>query len=334
MPVATKGSPRQLTLDQIKQVGTNMVIANGLLLWLRPGLDVIQNAGGLHKFIGWDKSIFTDSGGFQMLSKNLLLQVGKKTVQFRSPYDNQPKKVTPSSMIKIQNAIGSDVAMALDYVEHYSTNKSALKKAMLQTTKWAEECKKAHANKEQLLFGITQGGIFPDLRKQSTKDIEALDFDGIALGGLCIGEPKETTLKMIDLSLPLIPDEKPRYLMGLGSPQELLDSVKHGIDIFDSCFPTRVGRHGMVFSSEGTIDILKGRFSNQFEPIDKKCGCNVCKTTTKAYVHHLLKSGVPLGGALASLHNTAFIQEEMRRILELIKKGEGLPEEYQGLWVN
>src|SRR3989338_1843219 len=316
MPVATKAAMKHLSKYELDN--TNAIIMNALLISLKPGLDVIKHFNGVHKFMNWDKVIFTDSGGFQVLSKFFLEKTSDDGFYFKSPYDGKINLLTPERAIQIQNIIGSDVAMCLDDVPHH--NSDSVVERVKRTHEWAERCKKAHENKKQLLFGITQGSIDKNLRIKSTKFINNLDFDGVALGGLCIGEEKKTMHNIVDISLKYIDKNKPRYLMGVGSPKDLIECVSHGIDVFDSCFPTRVARHGDLFVKEGKINIRKGRFVKDEKPIDKDCGCYVCKNFSRAYLNHLLKSDVPLGYRYASIHNVHFIQTLMSEIRKSIKK--------------
>lgn len=317
MPVATKAAMKHLSNKELDN--TNAIIMNALLISLRPGLDVIKHFNGVHKLMNWDKVVFTDSGGFQVLSKFFLEKTSSKGFYFKSPYDGKVYLLTPEKAMYIQNVIDSDVAMCLDDVPHHNSN--SVVERVKRTHEWAERCKKAHENKKQLLFGITQGSVDKNLRIKSAKFINNLDFEGVALGGLCIGENKKTMYKIVDISLKHINPERPRYLMGVGSPKDLIECVSHGIDIFDSCFPTRVARHGDLFIKEGKLNIRKGRFSKDENPIEEDCKCYVCKDFSRAYLNHLFKSGVPLAYRYASIHNVHFIQSLMDEIRKSIKKG-------------
>ncbi len=321
MPVTTKGTAKQLSQEELQKTKTETIICNALLLSLRPGLDIIQNAGGLHDFIRWDKVIFTDSGGFQMVSKNFLKKVTKNAIHFRSPYDQQEIVMTPERAIMVENSLGADVAMTLDHVEHYLRDKKRIQEAMETTHRWAAQCIDAHTNKKQLLFGITQGGTFADLRAASAKAINGMDFDGVALGGLCLGESKEIMHRMVELSVPLLDEHKPRYLMGVGTPKDLVEAVALGIDIFDSCFPTRTARHGLSFCAGKNIDITKKQWSRDKSSLDKNCVCAVCKTFSKAYIHHLFRSHEFMGQRYVSYHNIAFIQQVVKEIRQAIREG-------------
>ncbi|MBS3108660.1 tRNA guanosine(34) transglycosylase Tgt [Candidatus Woesearchaeota archaeon] len=317
MPVATKAAMKHLSKDDLDN--TNAIITNTLLISLKPGLEIISHFNGLHNFMSWDKVIFTDSGGFQVLSEFFYDKISESGFYFKSPYDGKVHLLTPERAIEIQNALGSDVAMALDDVPHHNSSRS-ISNCVKRTHEWAARCKEAHKNENQLLFGITQGSIDKKLRVKSAKFINSLDFDGIALGGLGIREEKKAMYNMIDFSLPYLNKEKPRYLMGIGSPKEIINAVDHGIDIFDSCFPTRTARHGGLFTKNGRIDILRGIYAKDKSPIEKDCTCYFCKNFSKAYLRHLLKSEVPLAFRYVSIHNVHFIQEMMKEIRKSIKK--------------
>ncbi|MBI1970010.1 tRNA guanosine(34) transglycosylase Tgt [Candidatus Woesearchaeota archaeon] len=321
MPVATNAAARYITQEQLQETKTEAIICNGFMLSLKPGLEIIKEFGGIHKFMNWDKIIFTDSGGFQMLSERFLKGTTEHGIHFRSPFDARTHFVTPEKAIQIQNALGADCIMALDFVPEYREDKAYIAKAVKQTHAWAEKCIAAHTNKKQLLFGITQGGIYPDLRKQSAKFINKVDFAGVAIGGLCIGESKEKMFQMVDVSIPLLDEEKPRYLMGVGSPRDLIEAVAHGIDIFDSCFPTRTGRHGNILTTRGNYDITKAKWQYSKLPLDEQCACFVCKKYTRAYIHHLFKVEEATGLMLVSYHNIWLIQDLMQKIRKAIKEG-------------
>ncbi len=319
MPVATKAAAKYLNNDDLISVGTEAIIVNAFVLYLKPGLEVVEQFGGIHKFMNWDKVIFTDSGGFQMLSKDFLVMVSnKKGIHFRSPYDNKRHIVTPEKAIEIENILNADVAMALDFVPQYKKDYDYNVEAVKKTHVWAERCRKAHDNEKQLLFGITQGGTYDDLRIKSAKFIDSLGFDGVAIGGLCIGETKEDMYRAIDVSLPHISKDKPRYLMGVGSPKDLIESVAHGIDIFDSRFPTQSARHARIFTSKGDIIITKQIYKKDEAPLDEECRCLVCKRFSRAYIHHLFKSDEPNAKHYASMHNLFVVQDTIRKIRKAI----------------
>lgn len=320
MPVATKVSVKYINSKDLEEIGIKTIIANGLILFLRPGLEVIKKHKGIHNFMNFKECIFTDSGGFQILNKAFLIKSDHNGAYFRSPFDGKRYFLTPEEDIKIQEAIGADVMMALDNVPHYGTSKEHIKDCVCLTTKWAKRCKDTHKSK-QLLFGITQGGIYKDLRGLSTKQIVSLDFDGIALGGLCIGEERKDMYKMIDLSKRIIPKDKPIYIMGVGTPHDIIECVSKGIDIFDSRLPARNARHGNLFTKNGAIDITKKKYLKDIKPIEKDCQCFTCRNYSKAYISYLLKQNEGSGLRLATIHNLYFINRLMGKLREEIKKG-------------
>lgn len=326
MPVATKGSVKLLTNEEVKSTGTQCLISNAFVLSLRPGIETIKRHGGLHKFMNWERGLFTDSGGFQVLSPNFLEKISDKGALFKNPFDGKKSLFTPKDSIRIQNVLGSDVAMCLDDVPVANSSTERIKEAVERTLLWAKECIRAHENKKQLLFGICQGGVNEKLREKSAIEISQLDFDGIAIGGLAIGESKEKMFNAAKIALTEIPQEKPRYLMGLGSAQDLVRAVSMGVDMFDSCFPTRTARHGMAFSSEKNIHIESLKYRNDTSPLDKKCKCFVCQNHTRGYVHHLVKTKEENGLKYLSYHNLFFVQDLMKRIRVEINEGTFKPE--------
>jgi queuine tRNA-ribosyltransferase len=331
MPVATKGAVKYLDIEELEELGANAFISNAFLLYLKPGLDVIKKHKGLHNFMNWKKCIFTDSGGFQVLSLNDFKdKFSDKGLKFKSPFDGSLHELTPKKVMEIEETTGSDVAMCLDQMPLYGATKEQVKQATNRTHLFAEQCIKHHKDKSQLLFGIAQGGTFSDLRAESSKFISSLPFDGIALGGLAVGEPINKMKEMIKISIENMPEEKPRYLMGVGSPKEIIEAIEQGIDIFDSVWPTRNARHGKIFTQDGYLEIDKTIHKNSLEPLDKKCNCKVCKSYTRAYLHHLHKTNEPLGKKLLSYHNLFFMQNLMEKIRQAIKenKFEELKDEY------
>lgn len=318
MPVATKATVKYIDHSQLYQTNTNAIIANAFLLYLNPGVNTISRLGGLHKFMNFNKTIFTDSGGFQILSPEFLMGKSDRGVYFRSPFDGKKRLFTPELSVKVQEKLNADVIMAFDDVPNYGKGYSSIAKSVKRTTEWATRCKKAHKNKKQLLFGIAQGGIFKDLREKSTGDIDSIGFDGMAIGGLSIGEPKKQMYDVIKRSMRFISSEKPVYLMGVGSPEDLVESVAHGIDIFDSCFPTQNARHNTIFTSKGKLKINKRRYCNDQKALDTKCDCYVCKSLSRAYIHHLVRVKEPSALIYTSFHNVYFIQKLMKDIREAI----------------
>lgn len=320
MPVATKASVKYLLPHELEEAGTQALIANAFVLSLRPGLDVIKKHKGLHEFMQWNKTIFTDSGGFQMLEPSFFIKKNDDGIEFRNPFDGAKLFATPELIAEIQQTIHSDVAMVLDDVVPHNATRKQAEEAVNHTTTWAQRFLNAHTDREQLVFGITQGGMFKDLREQSAKEINALDIDGVAIGGLCVGEDHKTMHEMLKASLSQVDARKPRYLMGVGSPVDLLEAIEAGVDIFDSAMPTRNARHNELFSSNGKITIDKKQFCNDEQPADKDCSCIVCKNYTRAYLHHLARCGEETGQRLNSHHNIWFIQNLMVEARESIKQ--------------
>ncbi len=321
MPVATKAAIKCLSNFQVEETGTECMISNGFILHLKPGLEIIGKAGGLHKFMNWNRGLFTDSGGFQVLSKEFCLKLSDAGVFFRNPFTGTKMIFSPEKAIEIENSLGSDVAMCLDDVPLAGVDFQRLEESARRTTLWAEKCKKSHKNKKQLLFGISQGGIDKKLREQSTKEILELDFDGIALGGLCIGESKEKMFETVQHSLKIVPKEKPRYLMGVGSARELAEAVSLGIDVFDSRFPLRTARHGKAFGFEKDLNLASAKLKADLRPLEKNCDCFVCKNYSRAYLRHLFETREENSWIYLTYHNLFFLQSIMQKIREQIKNG-------------
>ncbi len=322
MPVATKAAPKYIEPAEIYEMGGRNMISNAFLLYLKPGLDVIKAHGGVQKMMNWKGCSFTDSGGFQTLSLgDYQDKITDRGLVFRSPYDGKRHLLSPKEVMKIEEAIGSDVAMVIDHMPIPGQSEEEVREATERTDRWAKECLKYHTDKSQLLFGIAQGGTFPELRKWSAKQLSKLDFDGFALGGLAIGEPKEKMRKMVEISINLLPEDKPRYLMGVGSVREIIDFVKQGVDVFDSIFPTRIARHGKILTQKGAINLYNIGFKDDMSPLCLKCDCKVCRNYTKSYLHHLLRAKEPLGFKYLSYHNLYFMQKLIEEIREAIKAG-------------
>jgi queuine tRNA-ribosyltransferase len=320
MPVATKASVKHLPSTDLKEINVPAIISNSLVLYLRPGLPIIKKFKGLHNFMNFNNVIFTDSGGFQMLRPSFLQGFNNKGIKFRSPFDGSKFTFTPEKSMQVQQDIASDVAMMLDNIPKLGANKQEVKEATLLTHDWAKRCISAHTDNKQLLFGITQGGLFKDIRKKSIEFFNKQDVDGLALGGLCIGEDKKDMHDIIKLHTKYLRKDKVRYLMGVGSPLDIIDSVYNGIDVFDSIFPTRNARHGTLFSSSGSLRILNKKYSKDSNPIDKNCDCFVCKNYSKAYIRYQLKFKEGVGYKLASFHNIHFITKLMNSIKTSIKE--------------
>ncbi|MDI6916414.1 MAG: tRNA guanosine(34) transglycosylase Tgt [Thermoplasmatales archaeon] len=315
MPVATKGTVKTLTSDELDEIGTQAVITNALHLYLNPGVDVLSHIG-IHRFMDWDKTVFTDSGGFQLI-RDFNLKITNKGLMFKMDKTNH--FFTPELCIEAQNQIGSDVAMVLDDCPNYGSSYETVANSLKRTIEWAGRCKNAHKKSEQLIFGIVQGGVFPDLRKTCVEKLLEIGFDGYAVGGLTIGEPKEELLRILKCTVPLTPKNKPKYMMGLGSPEDILESISLGIDIFDSAFPTRNARHRTAITRHGNFEITKKKYINDFSPVDESCGCRTCKKYSKAYIHHLFKEKELLGMRLLSIHNLYFILNMMKNARKAIR---------------
>jgi len=318
MPVGTQATVKAMSSEEVWDMGYRLILANTYHLYLRPGLEVIEKVGGLHKFMNWKGGILTDSGGFQSYSLIDLRSIEDEGVLFRSHIDGSEHFFTPELVVEIQERLGSDIAMVLDECPPYPSTKSYTEEATRRTFLWAKRSKERHSRKDQLLFGIVQGGIYQDLRIRSAEEITSLDFDGYAIGGVSVGEPEEFLWAVIDWVEPLLPSNKPRYLMGVGSPVDLLKAIEKGIDMFDCVLPTRLGRNGCVYTSEGKLNIKNARFKDDFSPIDPNCSCWACRNYTRAYLRHLYKAEEILAARLATYHNLYFYRELMKRARKAI----------------
>jgi len=360
LPIATKGAVKQLSPEELRELGAEAILGNTYHLWLRPGEKLVQKAGGLQKFMNWNGPMLTDSGGYQVFSlagrrgDKSSVKLSEKGVEFRDPIDGKKHFMTPEKSIEIQLALGSDIVMVLDECPPYPCSREYAKKSLERTTRWAERCKKYFDSeilksklknskidskfkiknlkfKRPLLFGIIQGSIYKDLRQESAKQLLELDFDGYAIGGVAVGEPREKMKKILDWVLPMLPRDLPRYLMGLGRPEEIVFAVENGIDMFDCVIPTRNARHGSLFVWKNggstsirevepprlfykTINITNAKYKKDFKPIDQNCDCYTCQNYTKAYIRHLFAVGEPLAGRLATIHNLKFYQDLMKRL--------------------
>ncbi len=321
MPVATNGTVKTLSFDTVAGLGFEALISNAFILYLRPGLEVIEAACGIHKFMGWDKTVFTDSGGFQMLSPEFYEKTSEKGVLFRSPIDRSRHMLTPEICINIQNRLGSDVAMVLDDLVPFGSNRGVLAAAVERTTRWAKRCKEANDSDTQLLFAITQGGTDQALRRRSAEALVDIGFDGYAIGGLSIGEPKDVMSQILRDQVRVLPENRPRYLMGLGSPTEIIDAIAAGIDIFDSTFPTRNARHNGAYTFNGYLNLSRGGFKNDTLPIEDGCKCYACQNHSRAYIHHLLRSREQTAKSLMTIHNLHFMQRIIALTKEAIRDG-------------
>jgi queuine tRNA-ribosyltransferase len=313
-PVGSQGSIKTLTPQEVKDLGMNMILANTYHLYLRPGITTIEKLGGLHKFMDWDGVILTDSGGYQIFSLSKLRKVTDEGVTFRSHIDGSEHTLTPELVIKYQEALGADIIMVLDECVGHAEKREKVYAAMLRTHYWAERCLKARSKPEQFLYAIVQGGIYPELRKQSVEALTKMEFDGYAIGGLSIGEPKRITFDITEETASLLPPDKPRYLMGVGAPEDIVECVGRGIDIFDCALPTRVARNGALYTKTGRVDILNAGYREQENPIEADCNCYTCQHFSAAYLNHLFRGKELLAYRLATIHNLAFMSNLIRSI--------------------
>ena len=318
MPVGTNGTVKGLTNEDLLETGTEIILGNTFHLMLRPGDKSIRDLGGLHKFINWKKPILTDSGGFQVWSLGELSKITEEGVKFSSPYDGKKIFMTPEESIKIQENLGSDIVMVFDECTDYPASYEDAKKSMELSMRWAKRCKVAHKSKSAL-FGIVQGGMYKDLREESLNKLIDIDFNGIALGGLSVGESKEEKNEILEFMSNKLPEDKPRYLMGVGTPEDIVEAVRYGIDMFDCVLPTRNARNGQLFTSEGVINIRNAEYKDSDDPIDKNCDGKVSQNYSRAYLNHLQRTNEMLGSMLATYHNIYYYQSLMRDIRNAIK---------------
>ena len=321
MPVATQGSVKAVDPADLRAVGAKVVLGNTYHLSLRPGTELLESMGGLHAFMRWDGPILTDSGGFQGFSLEHLRKIDNEGILFKSHIDGSRHKFTPESTVLAQEKIGADIIMPLDMCVAADASREAVEQALERTSRWETRCRKAHSREDQLLFGIVQGGMFEDLRERSVEDIVSLDFPGYAIGGLSVGESKSEMYGMTELTAALLPVESPRYLMGVGSPEDLVESVARGIDMFDCVLPTRIARNGALFSKDGRINIYAAPHRARDESLEPGCDCYTCRTFSAAYLHHLFKAKELLGYRLATMHNLRFILRMMEEMREAIVDG-------------
>ena len=318
MPVGTNATVKGLTVEDLNETGSEIILGNTFHLMLRPGDNLIKNLGGLHKFINWEKPILTDSGGFQVWSLGDLAEISEDGVKFSSPYDGKKIFMRPEDSIMIQENLGSDIIMVFDECTDYPTSFEQAKKSMELSMRWAKRCKAAHKSKSAL-FGIVQGGMYKDLREESLNQLMDIDFDGIALGGLSVGESKQEKTEILKFMSDKLPKDKPRYLMGVGTPEDIVEAVRYGIDMFDCVLPTRNARNGQLFTSEGVINIRNAEYKDSDEPIDKNCDSKVSQNYSRAYLNHLHRTNEMLGSMLATYHNIYYYQSLMRDIRYAIK---------------
>ncbi len=320
MPVGTQATVKAMTPRELEEVGTQIMLSNTYHLHLRPGENLIREAGGLHRFMSWNKPILTDSGGFQVFSLASLRKIREEGVSFRSHLDGSAMFMGPEESMAVQEALGSDIAMAFDVCTAYPCDHKTARDAMERTHRWALRCQKAHTREDQALFGIVQGAFFTDLRIESAKALADMDFPGYGIGGLSVGEPKPMMYDLMDEMMPYMPEEKPRYLMGVGSPDCLVEGVYRGIDMFDCVLATRIARNGTCFTDSGRLVIRNAKYAHDFGPIEEGCDCYACRNFSRAYIRHLMKAGEITGGRLATIHNLRYLLRLMERIRKAIEE--------------
>lgn len=314
MPVGTQGTVKTLSPEELKEMGAGFILGNTYHLFLRPGHDIVKKAGGLHRFMNWNGGILTDSGGFQVFSLGDLRKITEEGVDFRSHLDGSKQFLSPEKSMEIQMALGADIAMAFDECTPYPADYEYACSSMRLTTRWARRCLAAHDREDQALFGIVQGGMYKDLRQESAESLVGLDFPGYAIGGLSVGEPKPLMYELLEHTTPFLPAGKARYLMGVGTPDCLVEGVARGIDMFDCVFPTRVARNGTAITSRGRVVVRNAAFTDDFSPLDSECDCYTCNNYSKAYLRHLIRCDEIFGLRLMSLHNLHYLIHLMQRI--------------------
>jgi queuine tRNA-ribosyltransferase len=321
MPVGTYGTVKGMKTEEVADTGAEILLGNTFHLMLRPGTDIIEQHGGLHGFMNWDKPILTDSGGFQVFSLGKMRKITEEGVKFSSPVNGEKIMLTPERSMEVQNSLGSDIVMIFDECTPYPASHEESKVSMELSLRWAQRSKDAHQGNKNALFGIVQGGMYEDLREISVNGLTDIGFDGYAIGGLSVGEPKEDMIRILDHTTPLIPENKPRYLMGVGKPEDLVEGVRRGIDMFDCVMPTRNARNGHLFVTNGVIKIRNARHKTDTGPLDSECDCYTCKNYSRAYLHHLDKCNEILGSQLNTLHNLRFYQRVMKGLRDAIEQG-------------
>ena len=321
MPVGTYGAVKAMSPAELRQLGAQIVLGNTFHLWLRPGTEVIERHGGLHRFMGWDGPILTDSGGFQVFSLKTLRKISEQGARFASPINGDRLLLTPEESMRIQRALNSDVVMALDDCTAYPATERQARRSMEMSVRWAERSKRAHQGNPNALFGIVQGGVFEALRAVSLRALVDTGFDGYAIGGLAVGEPKAERDAVIARLLPQMPQDRPRYLMGMGTPEDLIEAVRAGVDLFDCVLPTRNARNGWLFTRAGDVKIRNARWRGDARPLDERCACYACRNFTRAYLHHLQRTNEMLGARLNTIHNLHYYLELMRELRAAIEAG-------------
>ena len=321
MPVGTQAAVKCMRPEQVKDMGAEIILSNTYHLYMRPGHDLIREAGGLHKYMNWDRAILTDSGGFQVFSLGRLRKITEEGVSFQSHIDGSSHMLSPEKCMEIQQALGSDIMMAFDECAPYPADREYIEDSMRRTMRWLERCKAAWTNREnQALFGIMQGGVFKDLRRESAETIVDMDLPGYAVGGLSVGEPKDLMLDVMDDCVERLPENKPRYLMGIGTPDYLFEAVERGIDMCDCVEPTRIARHGIATTSHGRINLKNAQYTRDFTPLDDECDCYACRHYSKAYIRHMIKAGETMGPMLLSEHNLHFLINMMKNMRKAIEE--------------
>ena len=315
MPVGTQATVKSMTPEELKEIGAQIILSNTYHLYLRPGHKLVKEAGGLHNFMRWDRPILTDSGGFQVFSLGDLRKITEEGVEFKSHLDGSKHFFSPESVMEIEEALGADIIMSFDECVGYPATREYTENSMERTTRWAKRCKAAHKNTDkQGLFGIIQGGFYKDLREKSARDLIELDLPGYAIGGISVGEPKEEFLDILRYTAPLMPKNKPRYLMGVGTPDYLIEAAIAGIDMCDCVLPTRIARNGTAMTWNGKVVVRNATYERDFSPLDPECDCYTCRNYTRAYIRHLVKANEILGVRLLSIHNLYFLTKLMERV--------------------
>ncbi|AJE02592.1 tRNA guanosine(34) transglycosylase Tgt [Geobacter pickeringii] len=321
MPVGTQATVKAMTPEELTGIGAQIILANTYHLYIRPGHEVVRRLGGLHRFMHWDRPILTDSGGFQVFSLNDLRKITEEGVRFRSHLDGSYHFISPEDAIAIQEALGSDIAMCFDECTPYPATHDYARRSMEMTSRWARRCKEARRREDQALFGIVQGGMYRDLRERSAMELREIGFDGYAVGGLSVGEEKELMYEVMEYAAPMLPADRPRYVMGIGAPEDLIEAVHHGFDMFDCVMPTRNARNGMLFTSFGRVNIKGAAYAEDNGPLDPECDCYVCRNYSRAYLRHLYRSGEILSARLNTYHNLHYYLSLMAQARAAIAEG-------------
>ena len=321
MPVGTYGAVKSLSPVELKEMGAEIILGNTFHLWLRPGTEIVKKHGSLHQFNGWNRPILTDSGGFQIFSLGKMRKLTEEGVTFKSPINGSKVFLSPEISMQVQRDLGSDIVMCFDECTPYPATEKEAKESMELSMRWAKRSKDAHDDNLSALFGIIQGGMYEHLRDESLAKLKEIDFDGFAIGGLSVGEPKEDMIRILDHTAHQMPEDKPRYLMGVGTPKDLVEAVYRGIDMFDCVMPSRNARNGHIFTSKGVIKIRNAKYKDDTSPLDPNCDCYTCKNFTKSYLHHLDKTKEILGSRLNTIHNLTFYQNLMKSIRKALDEG-------------